>query len=580
MAKISSVKSSRWLTKSILLALLALLAGAVAGLGYAPARFRLATLIGFAVLIWIATRVRSKTALLFGVFFGLGLYGVSVHWMYPVAIWLGILVPAVMSLYAGLGAWGWSMIGKLGRLKPASGLAKIFCALQPVFLASWWILVEWVCCRFPVGGFGWIRLGFASLDTPYDSYLSLFGVTGTGFLMALTAGLVAQMLSTVFPLASSVEAGAASRSLDIRCRAAELSRLKNYRFLSSLLGVLLIFAVGLAIAPVAKVSQSKANLESAKKITVGVVQGDVGGKSGVDAIGYALEVTQNHYSETILLAAMKETGMIPDFDFVLWPENATDLDPTVDPTTKKLVDLSEQIANSPILVGAVMDGPGENQRQTSALFWRNGKPTARYDKRNLVPFGEYTPFKDLIEPIFPIVSQVGKQSVAGSKPGVIAVELGKGETAGQGAQQQNNWINLGVVICFELAWDSTVYDTVTNGAEITVVQSNNATYTYTAQPQQQFDITRVRAMELQRPIVVATTSSFSGMIDADGVVIDRSEQATSYANSYRVAASNKISLAVRIAPWLEKIFAAIGLLSLVLTQILHRNITPSTIEQS
>ena len=88
-------------------------------------------------------------------------------------------------------------------------------------------------------------------------------------------------------------------------------------------------------------------------------------------------------------------------------------------------------------------------------------------------------------------------------------------------------LKVGDVICFELAYDRTVHETMTNGAQVLMVQSNNATYGGTGQIEQQFAITRARAMESRREIAVATTNSVSGYIDRDGRVVHRTSEFTS-----------------------------------------------------
>ncbi len=495
----------------------ALAAGLISGLGYAPFSVRIAPILGFAAMMWLTTKVRPKAALLPGVFFGAGFFGLTCHWMWPVGWWIGILLPLGMTGYSLLAAWGWTVLSRLPG--------------WPIWMACWWISVEWLMCRFPLGGFGWIRLGFASLDTPYQGFLPYLATSGTSFTMALSA------------------AGIALIATDIRNR-------KQMLAVTLVIGFGSVMGVGLMqVRPPS----------GGEQIRVGIVQGDVVGKGGVDALGYARQVTNNHYAETIALKAKVDTGVIESYDFVLWPENATDLDPTKDADTRFLIDLSEQIAGTPIMVGAVMKGPGEGERQTSALWWRNGQVEARYDKRNLVPFGEYTPFKDFLMPLIPILKKVGNQSVPGNSPGVLEVTINDGSK-----------LMIGDIICYELAWDSTVYDTVRFGGEIVVVQSNNATWTGYSQPKQQFDITRVRAIELQRPIVVSTTASFSGHIAADGKVIDKSEEATAYSATYSVPKSTNISLAVRLGPVVEGLFAALGLIALLIAQFGVHRATPSS----
>ena len=71
---------------------------------------------------------------------------------------------------------------------------------------------------------------------------------------------------------------------------------------------------------------------------------------------YARSVTNNALSETVFaLATARTDGEQPDF--VLWPENATDVDPMADATTRGLVELSTRLAGVPVFVGAVTDGP-------------------------------------------------------------------------------------------------------------------------------------------------------------------------------------------------------------------------------
>jgi apolipoprotein N-acyltransferase len=240
-------------------------------------------------------------------------------------------------------------------------------------------------------------------------------------------------------------------------------------------------------------------------------------------------------------------GQVAEPDFLLWPENSTDIDPTRDPITRQTVEAATEIAGLPILVGAVMQGPGEDERQTTALWWEPGRgPVARYDKRNLVPFGEWIPFRDQLLPVVPILAQVGAQSVPGTSPGVLNVEV-----AGQR-------LTVGDVICFELAYDQTVYEAV-RGSEVLMVQSNNATYGGTGQIEQQFAITRARAMEARREVAVATTNSVSGFIDRDGTVVQRTDEFTAASMVVRMPRRSELTPAIRVAPWLDRGLAAVGL---------------------
>jgi apolipoprotein N-acyltransferase len=193
---------------------------------------------------------------------------------------------------------------------------------------------------------------------------------------------------------------------------------------------------------------------------------------------------------------------------VVLPENTTDMDPYTDAETGRLVAQMSARLGVPMFLGVILDGPGADERQTASLWWDPQKgEVARYVKRGIVPFGEWVPFRNLLLPLIPELAYVGAQSVAGTDPGVLHVTLADGRP-----------LEVGVVICYDLAFDRIVADTVTNGAQVLIVQSSNAMYQGTGQIDQQFAITRARAMELRRDILVVTTSGVSGLIRADGSV--------------------------------------------------------------
>ena len=116
------------------------------------------------------------------------------------------------------------------------------------------------------------------------------------------------------------------------------------------------------------------------------------------------------------------------------------------------------------------------------------------------------------------------------------------------------------MICFELAYDQTVYQTVPGGAQLLVVQSNNATYGGTGQIEQQFAITRARAMEARREIAVATTNSVSGFVDRDGQVVHRTTEFSADSLVAAMPPRSALTPAVRWAPSFERVLAGVGLL--------------------
>jgi apolipoprotein N-acyltransferase len=105
------------------------------------------------------------------------------------------------------------------------------------------------------------------------------------------------------------------------------------------------------------------------------------------------------------------------------------------------------------------------------------------------------------------VDLIRSDFVAGDRPGVFSVPTGTGT------------IPLGDVICFEIAYDAIVRDTITGGAQLLVTQTNNATFN-TAEAEQQLNMVRLRSVEHGRPGLMASTVGVSGFITQDGRVHD------------------------------------------------------------
>lgn len=169
-----------------------------------------------------------------------------------------------------------------------------------------------------------------------------------------------------------------------------------------------------------------------------------------------------------------------------------------------------------------------------------GRPGEAYHKRDLVPFGEWIPFRDFLLPRLPILEQIGRQSIPGEEPGVIT-----------GPVEGFPDLRVGTIICFELAYDDTSYDVVRHGAQVVVSQSNTNTYGGTFQVHQQLTINRVRAMELGREVAASTLNSISSLIDAKGRVVDPTAEFTADTRTFDLGLRDNVNLSVHVAPVLS-----------------------------
>ena len=492
-------------------------AGALMGLSWQPYNLWPLLMVGVPALTLLVRNVPRRRGFGLGYLFGLGMLSVSLSWVHALGIGVAALLIAFEALFLGVLGVALTLVSRLRA--------------WPLAAATCWVGVEFAYSRVPFNGFGWTRLGYAAVDTPLSGFFPLIGVAGVSFLVALVGQLVAWLALSIRRHVSGRRSTGSRRGLAKPLAA------------GGLLVALLLTGTALRSFQLEPLAGTQGSVK------VGIVQGNVPGR-GLEALGRARTVTNNHLAETGRLAEQVQQGREPRPDFILWPENSTDIDPTRDSITGAAVEAASRQAGVPILVGAVMQGPGADERQTSALWWDPSRGVlARYDKRNLVPFGEWIPLRAQLLPLLPILRQVGAQSVPGTRPGALRVEAG------------GRPLVVGTVLCFELAYDRTVYETLTSGAQVSLVQSNNATYGGTGQVEQQFAITRARAMETRREIAVATTNSISGLVGRDGTVTSRTEEFTAASEVVEMPLRFALTPAVRLGPWLN---AGLSLAALLL----------------
>ncbi len=479
---------------------LSLVMGALTGWGFAPLEWWPLAIIGPAGLtVAVAAARRARGAAGLGLVYGVGLLSVGIGWMNVIFTQAMVGLIAVEALFYAI----FAVLLRLALRTP----------LWPLIAAASWTAIEYGFSHFPFNGFGWMRLGYALVDSPLAWGFPIFGVAGVGFLGALTAQGLAWLLDAP-------------------------SRRRGVIAGIGAVAILAVSGSGLFVQPGA----------SSGTVNAGWVQGGAPG-GGVYGLGEARTITRNHVAETDRLMTKIEAGELPRPDFIVWPENSTDLDPFADAQTGALVQTAVARADLPILTGVILNGPGRDERQTVSIWWDPvGGPQQRYVKRGIVPFGEWVPLRDLLLPLIPELRYVGAQSVAGTEPGVIAPRLSDGRTP-----------RLGLMVCYDLAFDDVVADTVTHGGQVTIVQSSNAMYQGTGQINQQFAITRARAMELRREVLVVTTSGISGLILPDGSVAYRTSDYVSASGVTTLPLRDGVTPAAAYA-WLIELLIMLGAL--------------------
>jgi len=280
--------------------------------------------------------------------------------------------------------------------------------------------------------------------------------------------------------------------------------------------------------------------------TVAAIQGNVPRARNLPQLLNDSEVTQNHVAATDKLAALVKSGRLPAPDVVIWPENATSLDPREYPLLSAELARAAATAGKPILVGEVLDNPRRNVGQ---LWVPGAGPTAIYVKRRLVPFGEYIPFRGVIASFSSLPALQPIDFTAGRDPVVFRV----------GA------IRLGDVICYEVAFDDLVRSEVNAGANLIALQSNDADFELDGQlgeTEQQTAMARIRAIESDRAVVYASTTGESTIIAPSGAIIEQSQVWRQAILDARVPLVSYRTLADRVGAWPEYVLILVTVLAL------------------
>jgi apolipoprotein N-acyltransferase len=371
----------------------------------------------------------------------------------------------------------------------------------PVWLAAAWVAMESFRCTWPAGGMPWGRLSYAVVGTPVAGSLPFIGATGVSLVLALSGALLA----------------AAYRGDGRRGRLMPLS---------AVVGVL-------ALASVPVVAPYSAG--EVGDVEVAAVQGNVPG-NGTDVLTHFRQITAQHQNETARLAADVRAGRTPKPDFVVWPENSTAVDPFEDQQMRADIEGALDTIDVPILAGVVVDGGPKHVLNQGIVFDPVTGAGDRYTKWHPVPFGEYIPWRWLFGTHLAQLNQIPRDMVRGTRVDPLDVAGTKVADA----------------ICFDVAYDDGLYAQLSHGGQLVVVQTSNAMFIHTAQIDQQFAISRLRAIETHRYVVVAAINGITGVIAPDGSVVTSVPVRTQAYVDARVGLYDAVTPAVRIGPWLGR----------------------------
>lgn len=474
----------------------AAIAGWLIYLSYEPHGYFLLAIAGIALFYlalspWRTSRPSAGFGALLGVVNALFCYLFLLPW---VGEFVGAMPYLALSVFLAL--YG-ALTGAFGAM--VARWRYGFVAFSLVYVA-----VEFLRSSVPFGGFAWVRLAWGQINGPL-AYLAAWGgpVLVTFAAVLAGAGLI----------------GVCTRTGGARLTAAAC--------------VVVPVAAGL----VAGLGVHGVDGENSGTVRAATVQGNVP-RMGLDFNAQRRAVLANHVSETLALADATRDDPL---DLVIWPENASDVNPFADAEAASLIAEAVDAVDAPILVGTLTrDEVGA--RNTMVVFDPSTGAGDYHYKRFLQPFGEYMPMRDFFRNFSDLVDLAGDFK-PGDGPGVVAM----------------GGVDVGVATCYEVAEDPAYRIAVRNGAQILATPTNNATFGFTDMTYQQLAMSRLRAIELDRAVIVAATSGVSAIVHPDGTVSQHTEIFTPAYLVEELPLRSHITPAVRIGAALEWLLVIAGL---------------------
>src|SRR6185436_5310915 len=315
-------------------------------------------------LLALATRQASPVqGALLGFVSGLACFLPSLSWsgIYVGALpWVALAV--LESLYMALLGL---VCAVLQRGPSVAGMGRV----RPLVVALAWVGQEALRGATPFGGFPWARLAFSQADSPLAALASLGGAPAVTLGVALAGGLLA--------------AGVARLTDGGRQRGIPRGLLRS----APSAGPALLGAIAVLMLP--SLVPRPTDGPTGRFLAV---QGNVP-RAGFDFNAERRLVLDNHARVTRQVAASVRAGTRPRPDLVVWPENASDIDPLRNPDAAAVITAAVDAIDAPIVVGAVLREPLPNVSNASLLYVPGRGVTARYVKQHPVPFAEYIPYR-------------------------------------------------------------------------------------------------------------------------------------------------------------------------------------------
>ncbi len=456
-----------------ILDILALFAGAVLPLAFAPFNFFLLAVISPALLFYCWLDINYKRAYWRGFLFGVGQFGVGVSWVYvsihvygdtipPLAVFLTLVFVVVLAQFP---AWAGLLFA---RLFPKPTFLKIFAF--PLL----WVLMDWIR-SWIFTGFPWLLLCYSQTNSPLRGYIPILGDHGVTFLLTLMSAFL------IFIFLSS------QRKLGPRLI------FRNQAWIPAFAGMTIVMIVWLGGYYLSRIIWNK---PLGNPIQVSLIQGN---------IPQELKWNPDHIKPTLDLYE-NLTNQHWDSKIIIWPEASVTLPM---PYGKDFIDQLDKQAKQhhvALIVGVPVQA--ENQFYFYNAILSLGIGSGYYYKRHLVPFGEYVPLETWLRGLMTFFDLPMSNMIKGSYKQPLL---------------QADSLTIAPFVCYEIAYAEDLYRALPK-ANILVTLSNDTWFGDSLAPIQHLQIGQYRAIQGARELLFCTNNGITAIVNSKGVIIKQIPQ--------------------------------------------------------